>query len=279
MLYQPLLEYSTPYIVKKTERFTSFPIHIHHEIEIIYCLEGSLSVKLDGIEYRIKANEALFIGSMTPHEYCSVKDGCSILFIEFGSMLLREKFTYLSRIKFDNPILKFSEPETEACKSIHESMQNLVNLISSKCFASDLHIISDLYKLSASIISEYGKQTAVSSAEQNNKYQIEKALELIYVNYQSDVTIEDAAQAAGYSKSNFCRNFKLATGIGFHQYLTKYRITNACYLLQTTSYSIEKISETVGYQDSRSFCRAFKHITGTTPMQYRNVQKNIQKQS
>lgn len=35
MLYQPLLEYSTPYIVKKTERFTSFPIHIHHEIEII----------------------------------------------------------------------------------------------------------------------------------------------------------------------------------------------------------------------------------------------------
>ena len=53
MLYQPLLEYSTPYLMKKTERFTSFPIHIHHEIEIIYCLEGSLSVKLDGIESRM----------------------------------------------------------------------------------------------------------------------------------------------------------------------------------------------------------------------------------
>lgn len=274
MIYQPLLEYATPYIVKKTKRFSSFPIHMHHEIEIVYCIEGSLSVKIDGIKYEVKANEVLFIGSMTAHEYCSTQKGCVLLFIEFGAMLLREKFTFLSKVKFQNPVLSFSNLPNNDFKIIQDSIQSLLTLCDEKNVTSDLYVIGELYKLSSGIISTY-KQNNISTPEQNNRYQIEKALELIYFNYQSEITTEDAALVSGYSKSNFCRNFKLTTGIGFHQYLIKYRITNSCYLLLTTDYSVEKISESVGYHDTRSFCRAFKQITNMTPMQYRRSKMNI----
>lgn len=274
MLYQPLLEYSTPYFVNKSEHFTSFQVHMHHEIEISYCIKGVLHAKLNGIKYLIKAGEALIIGSMTDHELVGDKDGCSLLSIEFGPMLLREKFTYLSNLKFDNPILSFSDSENSAFSDIRDSIYELVNTRGIKNTASDMYTIGILFKLSSAIVSAYGKST-VSLSEKSGKRQIEKALELIYLNYQSDIPVEAAAVASGYSKSNFCRNFKLATGTSFHNYLAKYRITNSCYLLRSTDYSIDKISESVGYNDTRSFCRTFKKIMNMTPIQYRNEPQDI----
>ena len=274
MLYQPLLEYSTPYFVRKADRFTSFPMHMHHEIEILYCISGTLHAKLNGIKYRAKSGEALIIGSMTDHELVGDKDGCSILAIEFGPMLLREKFTFLSELKFDNPLLSFSESENSTSSGIRDCIYELIDIYDTKNTLSDLRTIGTLYNLSAAIVSTYGEKPVLPSGK-TSKRQIEKALELIYLNYQSDLSVESAAAASGYSKSNFCRNFKLATGTSFHNYLAKYRIINSCYLLRSTDYSIGKISESVGYNDTRSFCRTFKQIMNMTPLQYRNAPQSI----
>lgn len=273
MLYQPLLEYSTPYFVRKNEHFASFPVHMHHEIEILYCISGTLHAKLNGIKYLIKADEALLIGSMTDHELFGGKDGCSLLSIGFGPMLLRENFTYLSKLKFDNPILSFSDSENSDFHGVRDSIYELMDLCGNKSTVSDLRTIGELFKLSSAIISVYSEKSA-SLSEKLGKRQIEKALELIYLNYQSDVTVDAAAAASGYSKSNFCRNFKLATGTSFHNYLAKYRIINSCYLLRSTDYSIGKIAESVGCNDTHSFCRTFKKIMNMTPLQYRKAPSN-----
>lgn len=274
MLYQPLLKYSTPYFVKKNEHFTFFQMHIHHEIEILYCISGTLHAKLNGIKYIIKADEALIIGSMTDHELVGGFNGCALLTIEFGSMLLREKFTYLSKMKFDNPTLSFSGSKSSSFSAIRDSIYELVNICGIKNTASDLRIIGELFKLSSAIVSAYDKNS-VSLSEESGMHKIEKALELIYMNYQSNITVEMAAVASGYSKSNFCRNFKIVTGMSFHNYLTEYRITNSCYLLRTTDYLISEISERVGYTDTRSFCRVFKQIMNMTPHQYRDAPQSI----
>ena len=47
---------------------------MHHEIEILYCISGTLHAKLNGIKYLIKADEALIIGSMTDHELVGYND-------------------------------------------------------------------------------------------------------------------------------------------------------------------------------------------------------------
>ncbi len=274
MLYQSLLEYSTPYIVRRSEHFTFFPVHMHHEIEILYCISGSIHAKLNGIKYRIESDEALIIGSMTDHEIVGSKGGCSLLLIEFGPMFLREKFTCISELKFDNPVLSFSGSENSDFQAIRESICKLVNICGNKNTVSDLYTIGELYKLSSAIVSAYG-ESPVSLSEKSGRHQIEKALELIYLNYQSDITVEAAAAASGYSKSNFCRIFKLATGTSFHNYLSEYRIKSSCYLLRSTDYSVGRISESVGYNDTRSFCRAFRQITNMTPLQYRNAPRNV----
>lgn len=63
--------------------------------------------------------------------------------------------------------------------------------------------------------------------------------------------------------------FKENTGYGFTKYATKVRIDKACELLRDGNYTIERISEAVGYSSALSFRRAFKNYMGISPSDYR----------
>lgn len=264
MLYQPILKYSTPYYVGKTENFTSFPLHMHCEIEILYCQKGSLEATVNGRNFTVRAGEALLLESMADHALSSGKGGCSIMTVEYGPMLLKEKFAELSSLKFSAPVISLAEPKNIA---IRDALCALSSLCGNNSPPAELCTVGELYKLSAALVSLYGESS--SAAENAGKRRIGKALTLIYSNYQSAVTVDEAAFVSGYSKSHFCRNFKLVTGMSFHSYLESFRIASSSVLLRSTDYPVGKISESVGYNDTRSFCRAFKSIMGMTPMEYR----------
>jgi AraC-like DNA-binding protein len=83
--------------------------------------------------------------------------------------------------------------------------------------------------------------------------------------------VDDAANATGYGKSNFCKIFKLAYGESFHKILNRHRIENACYFLGETDFSVAEIAEKVGFIDIKTFYRVFKQVTGRTPCEFRNA--------
>lgn len=61
--------------------------------------------------------------------------------------------------------------------------------------------------------------------------------------------------------------------IGMLEYINKQRINLASELLLKTNYSVNTISDKVGYLNVNSFIRVFKKIMGTTPSKYRSVKK------
>ena len=126
----------------------------------------------------------------------------------------------------------------------------------------------NLYKISAYLLKEFNGENSLSK-DLSTVANIESAMELIENNYSDNITVEDAANLTGYSKSNFCKTFKKITGETFHSVLNKHRIKIAGYLLRETADMIYDIAIKVGFPDSKSFCRVFKNITGQTPGQYR----------
>lgn len=88
-------------------------------------------------------------------------------------------------------------------------------------------------------------------------------------NSNQDINIEQYAESRGMSVSWFIRNFKKYTGVTPAQYLIALRMTNAQVLLETTSYSINEISNIVGYQNQLYFSRLFHKQKGCSPTQYR----------
>ncbi|MFY9920309.1 MAG: helix-turn-helix domain-containing protein [Mycobacterium sp.] len=82
--------------------------------------------------------------------------------------------------------------------------------------------------------------------------------------------IEEMAGRVGLSTRTLARRFKQATGQSPVAYVQRVRVELAKRSLETGSEPIEEISWTVGYEDSASFRRLFKRLTGLTPGEYRH---------
>ena len=95
------------------------------------------------------------------------------------------------------------------------------------------------------------------------------AVDCIRRRYALNLTLEEAAQAAGYSPAYFSRIFREDTGMTFKEYLNRVRLEKSQTLLLTTGLSVAEISTMVGFNDQSYFCRIFRQATGVTPDRYR----------
>lgn len=87
--------------------------------------------------------------------------------------------------------------------------------------------------------------------------------------YNEPVTLKQMGTIAGLGERTLLRRFRSATGDSPIMYLQRLRIEAARRQLELTRDSIDKIAWQVGYEDSSSFSRLFKKITGMTPGGYR----------
>ncbi len=97
---------------------------------------------------------------------------------------------------------------------------------------------------------------------------IAKAKSFIENNISRKISAELIAEAVNLSPSYFTIYFKSKTGINFRDYLLSRKMERAKHLLMAADANISEISCAVGYDDYRSFYRAFKNYTGQTPSEY-----------
>ncbi|MCR8645214.1 AraC family transcriptional regulator [Paenibacillus sp. N1-5-1-14] len=84
-----------------------------------------------------------------------------------------------------------------------------------------------------------------------------------------EITLDEVAKQATFSKFHFTRLFKAVTKESFNDYVRKRRLTRATYALIDTKVSILQIAVDVGYASHEAFTRAFTTYMGLTPLRYR----------
>lgn len=123
------------------------------------------------------------------------------------------------------------------------------------------YYIEDLNELSEILEDDKNEYSATS---------IKLAIKFITNNFNKNITLKDVADEVFLSQNYLSELFKKETGEGFYEFLSNYRIKRAKEMLITTNLKIYEVAESVGYNDSITFGRAFKKITGTTPNSFRN---------
>lgn len=266
MFYQNLLKDELSYHVGANYA-NYYPPHIHHEIEIIYCLEGNEDIVLNGQTYHLKKDSFALAGGMVSHEYLESKEAIR-LDIEIGPVFLREDYRQFNGLLADNPVMHLGEErENENRIRIRELFREIGTDYLKNREIDNMIVKGNLYKLCGMLLKEFGGQ---GQYVQQSGCDIYRALDLVYHHYSEPLTVETAARVAGYSRSNFCILFKKVTGIPFHAYLNDYRIKKAVDLMYETSDSIETVGFRVGFNDLKTFCRVFKKMMGVSPAEYRS---------
>lgn len=92
-----------------------------------------------------------------------------------------------------------------------------------------------------------------------------KALNAIHQCPESAWTLESLAEKAAMSRSTFADTFSKTVGLSPMKYLTKWRMSQARHLLQTTSMSVAQIAERSGYESEAAFRKAYRNTLGEPP--------------
>lgn len=164
-----------------------------------------------------------------------------------------------------------SLPGGHACASLQDPekiKKTLLNIYFSRGLESEKRglMVGHLYLFIAELMQE-ALDAEPHSASSSSQYVI-NAIKYIQFNYFHDVSIDDIAKAVGVSRSHLYRVFMANVGQSPIDYLTSYRISEACYLLKNSQLSIAEIAVSVGFFDQFYFSRVFKKTKGVPPSRY-----------
>ena len=127
-------------------------------------------------------------------------------------------------------------------------------------------MVGYLYLFISSLMRE-NIESKPHSTSSSSQYVL-NAIKYIQFNYSHDISIDDVAKSVGVSRSHLYRVFMLNVGQSPIDYLTEYRINEACKLLRTGSLSIAEVAISVGFFDQFYFSRVFKRAKGVPPSKY-----------
>lgn len=89
--------------------------------------------------------------------------------------------------------------------------------------------------------------------------------------YDECIRLADAARVAGLEEKYFSAFFRRTTGHTFHKWLIDFRIEKALALFRQENHQVTEVAFSVGFQDLRTFERAFKKRVGMTPREFRKT--------
>ena len=252
--------------------------HKHAAYEIYYILEGELELWIEGQMFTLRPKEFIIIPSSVWHQTMCTPNQKKRFFV----------FTFDLIFKKDSEKRNISPQDYKFIAELDEVLNS-----ADKCLVG-MDGFDAMRALDALIQEFNGKQSGwpflmrsscmefiirlfrnVMVSQQNTDSILpESNLSMEIMRYitrhcQENIKLEDIAAAVHVSPRHVSRVFESCFGINIRSAIHASRINVAKNLLQNTDYSIEKISEIIGYTDSGSFARWFKKLEGSTIAQFR----------
>ncbi|MCP2330784.1 helix-turn-helix domain-containing protein [Actinoalloteichus caeruleus] len=104
---------------------------------------------------------------------------------------------------------------------------------------------------------------------------VERVIEMMYDHLGEQLTIDDLARTALFSKFHFTRVFQRITGVSPGRFLSAIRLARAKELLVSTSLTVAEISHLVGYSSIGTFSSRFRYSVGVSPTTYRQCDGSV----
>jgi AraC family transcriptional regulator len=101
---------------------------------------------------------------------------------------------------------------------------------------------------------------------------VERVINAMRENLGEQITMDDMARTAMFSKFHFSRIFLRVTGISPGRFLSALRLQEAKRLLLTSSMPVADISHIVGYNSIGTFSSRFRFSVGVSPSEYRQYE-------
>ncbi len=247
--------------------------HYHQYIELIYVLEGTLSVFTDNKRFDLQKDSLLVIYPNELHAFKAYGENKYIA-IKFLSDILRTREQSTNELEYLLNLNKYNNRHTRIIpgnKDLRRLMEDSMKMYDCNTYTSELYIRSNIICVCAQIL-DFWKQnnelTMVKTASESSNIQIIKSI-ISRIPENTAIRTHEAAAICKMSDGHFSRLFKSLTGTTFTQYVKSVKIGIADRLLKSSDMSITEIAHSLNYATSSHFIEDFRKEKGISPKQYR----------
>lgn len=236
-----------------------FSLHMHGVVEIVHLKTGTLTLTVNTRRHDLAPGDTIVIFPHMPHSYDSISDDMDGLCVIFPPELIPE---YAETFRSMRPVSPFL-PAARVTSGINEAAEMLIKRsreIDSPFIQCYMHVFVTHIMM-------------LMELEPLSKYLddglLQRIIEYIADHFEENLTLESVAAALFVSSSHLSHVFSKQLNVSFRKYINILRIDKACALLRGSEMSITEISYACGYNNPRTFHRAFMEEKGKTPQEYR----------
>ncbi len=251
-----------------------FPLHWHYAVEIIMPLENIYTIRTRKEEVVLNPGDILVIPAGELHELIAPDSGDRMICLfDYSAISNLNGFSSLTPFLSQLTCIR-NDPESP----VYIREFNLLNQIFSEYTTQNSFYELVIYSRLVSFFVAIGRYKMLgdkdySSGDTNRQKELSQKLSIAFdyidAHYTEEVTLEDVAFVAGFSKFHFSRLFKQCSGQNFHEYLCFKRVKASEVLLLKPELSITEIAFQAGFASLSTFNRTFKTINHCSPTEYR----------
>lgn len=234
--------------------------HWHKEIELIYVLDGEVTVTVNNTVQTLHADEFVLINSVENHSLSAENAQCLMVDISYEFAEQFDSSLYNSVFK----IIEGSGAE--------EELHNLLWQMSRSMKQTELPdlrqyaIITDILHVLFVQCRQENPNT-VKDGEKIQSRHAKLAVEYIEQHYREEFTEKGVAEILGVQPVYLAQRFKEATGKTFTEYVMEFRLERAMDALINKGMPIDDAADYGGFPSKRTFVAKCKRIYNITPFQ------------
>ena len=249
-----------------------YETHDHSAVEIVLTMEGMVTYYVDDIAYQVRKGEVLIVPPDTPHSLTMEEGSSRYLFLFESDAIMTMRDVKSMAMYFNKPFHLRDGSEAhirirELLLRVRDAYEKQDLMWNTVCYSSILRIYATLGQRYMS-----GIRPRTEDTLRNMDSEVITAV-MTYINnhYREELSLEDVAQFAGFSRYYFSRSFKRQTGYSFKDYLCQKRLQVAMDLLIRTNRPMRDVAIESGFGSVATFNRVFREKKGCTPTQYRAI--------
>ncbi|OFX57327.1 MAG: hypothetical protein A2066_16855 [Bacteroidetes bacterium GWB2_41_8] len=230
--------------------------------QLIFCTKGGGIIQISGDLVPFNQNQYCIIpqgftfkiqtGDTDPSVFLTCKfNGEKSKIMEKDFTVVRDLIPSVNNM-VANRMMLFDELFSNLTKGFYNANYQYINL----CFG---HLLATFI---------YASRTSDDLMEEQNPG-ISHAIQFMEQNLSKKLSLDEIAEAAGYSPSYLTTLFRKKTGYSPSSYFSHLKITKACEYLDFSKVKIKEISFLMGYSDPYYFSKDFQKKMGISPRNYR----------
>lgn len=258
--------------------------HWHPEVEVIIINHGEADLITDDAKIHLKTGQGVLINQNVMHSLHPVdgKADCGFYSTVFHPAFLFGNETNLVSGKYLTPILSSPVFKTMLLNENTPASEKLIDIINSiiavnmaKKYGYELVTKSYLCQFWVHLLEQAVPRNSAENRSNSlslDESRVKEMIMYIEQHYAEHIFLEELANSVHISKSECCRCFKRSLQITPIEYLMKYRILKASYLIQSNdpaAHSISGLAFSVGFNNVSYFNKVFKKYMKCTPREYK----------